>query len=145
MASDKGKKLIIGLAVMVLIAVVGFSLYQTFTGNSSIGQTFVFILLGLAAFGMVRFGIATNDRSLSMENFISLLILIGAPITLLILLPKIGINLFSIVGESTTRTISLADFEGGIIGWIKDNLYLTMGLLVLLYAFKDKIKKIFRR
>lgn len=142
--SDKGQKLGIGIAVMLVIAVVGFSLYQTYTGEAKLSQAFVFGLLGIAALGLVRVFISSGDEKLSAQSLIQFILLIGAPITLLFLLPKLGINLFSTVGPSLGASGSFnINFavEGGLIEWIKNNLLISSLILIGLFYWIEKRKK----
>ena len=81
---DKIRRLGIGLAIMLVIAVIGFSAYRAFTGESSISQTVVFAFLGLTALGLVRAFIASGEQKLTVEDFLFVIILIGMPIVVLI-------------------------------------------------------------
>ncbi len=138
MAQDRGTKFIIGLVVMLAIAIVGFSLYQSITGVSKITQPIAIGLLTLSALGLMRFFIASGEKTLTFEDGISALILVVAPIAALFLLPKIGINLFSIAEPLVSAAGSFnIDFvlEGSIIDFIKNNLLLVSTGLFGLYWF----------
>ena len=135
--SDKFEKFGMGLVVMLIIAVVGFSLYQAYTGKAEINQVFGFGLLGLSALGLVRFFIASGEKTLTMEDFISAAILTGTPIVALFMLPKVGINLFSIaplVGASGNFDVNFA-LQGALFELIKNNLLITGLIIAGVYWF----------
>lgn len=136
--SDKGTKFIIGLALAIILAIVGFSLYRNFTGVSEINQTLLFVWVSFIAFGLVLAGLASRDKTLSFENTFIILLLIGVPIAVLIWLPKYGINLFSTLGISGSLTTEL-NFTGSIVEWIRNNLLLFSIILGILIWKKETI------
>ena len=135
---ERTRKFVMSLVVMLVLAIVGFSAYQSFTGVAKLTQPIAFGLLGLAALGLVRVFIASGESTLNFENAVMIFVLIGAPIAALFYLPKVGINLFSsvgpLVGASGNFDINIA-LEGTLIDMIKNNLLVFTGILVALYWF----------
>lgn len=140
MAEGKGAKFILGLSIAVVVMVIGFLFYQTYVGDTEIGTVFLFLLLGITAIGLVKLGISTSDTRLDLNNFIPVIILISAPIVLLFLLSKLGINLFSTFGISGSINTEL-NFTGSIADFIRNNLFLISVSLIALYLLRNKIVK----
>lgn len=137
---NRAEQLGIGIAVMLIIAIVGFKLYESFTGKTEIGQVFVFGLLGISALGLVRLFIASGEKTLTAEDFISIIILIGAAPTALFLMPKFGINLFSAVniGGSANFDVNV-NLTGNVIEWIRKNVFIVSAALIALFVYRKKI------
>ena len=144
---ERLKKLGIALVVMLVLAVVGFTLYQAFTGKGEIGQAVVFGLLGLSALGLVRvFIFSSAQRALGAEDFILVIILIGFPLVMLFALEKLGFDLFSIIQVSKEGiTFNIFNLKGNILDWIKQNLTIVSIALLVLFIWRDKVTNAIRR
>src|SRR3990167_8494881 len=140
MAEGKGTRILLGIAVAVLVAVVGFSLYQAVTGNSSINQVIVFIFLGIMAYGLINAGLFAREKTLDAENFILIVLMIGVPIAMIFLLKSFGFDLFSAVSIGGTASVNI-ELTGSVMEWIKNNLGLFSIGLILLIAFRERIAK----
>ena len=140
MVEGKGTKLLLGLVIAIVTGLIGFSLYQTYIGEGEISSTFLFLFLGIVSVGLVLLGIATRESKMSLDTLIPLILMIGTPIVVLFLLPKLGIHLFSTLGISGGVNVEL-NFTGSVAEFIKKNLLVISLILIGLYIWKDKITR----
>ena len=144
MAEGKGAKILTGLVVMILITLVGLVMYRAFLGESTINFVVFIILAAFLAFGLLRWGLISQETTLSANTFISLVIVTATPIVLFILLPKLGFNFFSItdsvLGVSGNFSAEF-DITGTAGEWVKNNIGWFITGLILLYIFRDKITR----
>ena len=94
MVEGRGTKIILGIAITLALALVGFPLYQTFIGEGEIGTVVLFAFISIVIIGLVKLGISTTDTRLDLNNFIPIVLMIGTPIVVLFLIDKWGIKHF---------------------------------------------------
>ena len=144
MVEGKGVKLLLGLVIAIVVGIIGFSLYQTYIGKGEISSTFLFLFLGIVSVGLVMLGIATREAKMSLDTLIPLILMIGTPIVILFLLPKLGIHLFSTLGIGGGVNVEL-NFTGTIALFIKKYIVFFAAGVVLLFWQRDNITKWLRR
>lgn len=140
-------KLILALVIIVALGLVGFTLYQAFTGVGEIGTVVLFLFISIIAIGLVKLGISSNDTKLDLNNFVPLLLMISTPIVLFFVFDKLGIKIFSMVGSIfSTFGVSGAvnidvNFTGSVVDFIRKYLlFFVIGVVVLFWQ-RENITK----
>lgn len=154
MVESRTTKLILGLAIIIAIGLIGFTLYQAFTGVGEIGTVVLFLFISIISIGLVKLGISSNDTKLDLNNFVPLLLMISVPIVLFFVFDKLNIKIFSMVGSlfssfGVQGAVNIdVNFTGTVSEYIKQHLIWFVAGVVLLFWQREnitrKIKELFR-